>query len=396
MQADGLAQVGTRYHVEVEGDLLHLRRRRSSLWMVVIPAAIFIAWEIVWSFGCVMLIRQALEQQTLEHFLFAIPFLTAWVFVAVVLAYMLTGFETIEVGPGGLEYRRGLLGWALWRRRIPRNEIKEARLYEHMVENGEGGSTLCREVKIESLGRAFCFGRPIESYEGIWLAEQINQHLQTLGPVATAPNDALPSDSTLQQVELWNGVELRRRVRLDLATIGVTTAMCFFWNGIVGIFLLQLSRQFQWFPFLFLIPFELVGLTLLAAWVGVITAPLTIRRWILGPEQIAARTAILGLGWTRRLDAADLAHVEFREVANPGKSRGKVTDQTPASENESPFAVALLDHEENDRLVIPNLTEGEARWLHRTFCETYQAVLARSAPRIPASTEGLWDRELDR
>jgi hypothetical protein len=363
---------------------------------MIIPATFLVAWETVWTFGCVMLVRQALDQATLEHILFAIPFLAAWVFVALVVTYMLSGFETIEVGPDGLEYCWGLLGLALWHRRIPRNEIKGVRSYEHLVEDGEGGTTLCREVKIESIGRALCFGRPIESYECTWLADRINQHLQTLEPVAAAPDDELPSDSTFRRLELWNGVELRQRSRLDLAAIGLSTAICAFWNCIVGIFVLHLTRQFQWFLFLFLIPFELVGLMLLAAWASVITAPITVRRWVLGPEEIEARVAILGLGRTRRLDVSDLGRVEFRKGANPGKRWGKAANQAPAPEKDSPFAVALLDHDDCERLVIEGLTEGEARWLHRTFCETYQGALARPVPRTAPSTQGLWDRELDR
>ena len=45
--------------------------------------------------------------------------------------------------------------------------------------------------------------------------------------------------------------------------------------------------------------------------------------------------------------------------------------------------------------VIDRLTEGEARWLHREFCEVYKGVLARPSSPAVATPESLWDRELD-
>jgi hypothetical protein len=381
-----------RYRVEEEGDLLRLRRHWSRSSLIV--AAFLLVWETFWTFGCVMLIRKVQNQPTLEHILFSIPFLTAWVFVAALLLYLIIGFESLELGPDGLEYRWGLLGLVLGRRRVPREEIKKASSVRSYVQHDEG-SSIQYAVKVETLGRTLRFGQSIDEMESHWLVHLINKHLRMFGAVSKAPIEGFPSDSTYWRVDRWDTVEFRQRSRFDLATFFSLTFFCLFWNGIVGVFVLQLTRQFQWFLGLFLIPFVLIGFLVFLGWLGYFVVPLIVRRWVLGALEIEARNTFLGLGRTRRLDVSELGRVEFRKVAITGPGSNKSPAQSSTAEDDSPFAVALLDHEERERLVINRLTEGEARWIHRTFCDTYPNALARPLLEAAPSTEGLWDREFD-
>jgi len=49
-----------------------------------------------------------------------------------------------------------------------------------------------------------------------------------------------------------------------LGGLAVVTGIAIFWNGVVGVFLYQLTQDFQWFLALFMIPFVLVGIGLIA------------------------------------------------------------------------------------------------------------------------------------
>ena len=93
----------------------------------------------------------------------------------------------------------------------------------------------------------------------------------------------------------------------SLGSLLGTAAICLFWNGIVGVFVYVLvtgeaeqdtGGNGFWFLFFFLIPFEVIGLGLLVAFLAVLVTPLTSRSWTFGSE-IRVAFRILGLGRTR-------------------------------------------------------------------------------------------------
>src|SRR5205823_7540444 len=97
-------------------------------------------------------------------------------------------------------------------------------------------------------------------------------------PGATCPER--PSDSRAQLVRGPHYVRFSWYGRWSLGAIVATTFLNLFWNGIVGLFALMWLVQFDLFLFVFLIPFEVIGLCLCALWLATLTAPAWRLSWV--------------------------------------------------------------------------------------------------------------------
>ncbi len=163
-----------------------------------------------------------------------------------------------------------------------------------------------------------------------------------------------------------------------------------FWNGIVGIFVLQLIEKFQWFLFLFMIPHEIIGVRIFAEWLATLCRPFRAERWVIGSSEVQARLSFCGLGRTRRWDPHELGHIELRE--NAGGPKRFFTFDGHAAEVDC--ALALVGHQGEDMFRIDALTEGEARWLGGEFCSLLKGCLKEPAT-VPQAVESLYDPWLD-
>jgi hypothetical protein len=393
---DTARPLNCRTHVErVDGELV-LWRRVGSL----ATGCFLLFWLSFWTVGCLGLVGLVAREPTLEHLLFATPFLSSWVFVAFLLVWMLRGYECLRIGPDGLRLRSGALV-PLGERRVPLGEVMGVGYFSKVTDTQTGASEW--GLTIETIGRPVRFARGIEPMERRWLAEQVHRHLQALirdravelrqeetskpavrvevlrpEKIVAGP----PSDSVIRKRDDWDGPVIVRRGTFSLTSLGSVTFVALFWNGLTGVFLLQVFKESQWLPFLFLIPFEVIGLCLCLAWLAVLTAPFRVETWSASPGEIITRFSVLGVGRTRRYQTDRLGRIELRRL--PGD---------PRPQAETPYSLGLVDREGNDLLVIAGLTEGEARWLGGEL----RGVLKGSLPREPSVQEsaGLWDREID-
>jgi hypothetical protein len=151
-----------------------------------------------------------------------------------------------------------------------------------------------------------------------------------------------------------------------------------FWNGIVSVFVLILFGVMQvnnapqgwpwWGMFVFLIPFEAIGLAILAALVSTVLEPWRYTAWQFERDRIVSRTRWPVYGHTREWDVLDLDRLELRRLGND--SRGRHYSKTTSDRTDQmPFELALVAGNNVDLCAIRGLTEGEARWMARLILD---------------------------
>jgi hypothetical protein len=170
-----------------------------------------------------------------------------------------------------------------------------------------------------------------------------------------------PSDSRARLRRDPEAVEFSWRGRWSLAAIGATAFVCLFWNGVVSVFVYQLFQQFQWFLCLFLVPFEVIGLVMFAAWFGALTAPAWRRAWTFRGSEIARLYSGFGIGWAKRYEVDTLDRIELqRRTAGNGQAQELSPDiLRPGAQ----YSLSFVRPDGTELLEVGGLTEGEARWM---------------------------------
>ena len=385
-----------RILVDQAGNDLVLRRRTGSF----ADAAFLLLWLTIWTVVCVFLVVRLGQEPTFEHAVFSIPFLVAW---PVGFAYFLTaflGFERLQVGSDGLEHRT-LTG----RRLVPLGEVKGIAHCRKIIKDEDGIRTE-HSLMIETMGRPIRFGqgpgraratmagRSAPRPPPALAPEQSIEHhpeeaakpgvrIEVLGPDRPVPGP--PSDSTIRlRAHDWDGREFVRRGTFSPTGLGTVTALALFWNGGVGIFVMRLFERFTWGDFLFLLPFEAIGLVFFAVWVLVLLAPFMVQRWVIGPRDASTRFSCLGLGRTQRFDVTKIVRVELR-CDSPG----------PGKEDDTPYSLRFVGGDGREPIAFCGFTEGEARWVGGVACDMLEGSLPEVRGRRLSHRGGdasLWDR----
>ncbi len=169
-----------------------------------------------------------------------------------------------------------------------------------------------------------------------------------------------PSDCGYRLRQGFDGLHFEKRGRWSLAGIVALTLTNAFWNGIVGLFIWQLYREFQWFLCLFLVPFGLVGLVLMLLWIAALFAPAFLNVWSFGGYEISRSTSFFGFGGTRRYPVMSLDRIELYEYAPARPSNGSAADTAGKLGD---FSLSFVTRDGQELVEIKRLTEGEARWM---------------------------------
>jgi hypothetical protein len=369
---------------EVGGDLELSYRSPSGC-----GACFLLVWLTGWTAGCFMIVGQALSDPRFFTFLAAAPFLASWFFVVGVLIWMLFGVERARLGHEGLEHRLTALV-TLSRRQVPRAELKKVRpgMAVRQMGDSKRGEEPC--LTFETLGQPIDFACGISEEEQRWLVEWLNDYLDALGPhgppqrpsaghgdgITTERRGILrpaatpvepPSGSRIECRHHLDTIEFVWRGRRSLAAITVMTLANLFWNGIVGLFIFKQIQDFNWFLLFFMIPHEVIGLCLGAAWFVALTAPVWRLTWTFGERQITRRlqasdadAIVFDIGWSKRFDVQPPVRIELRTRE---KKKGSVSWWSLLSHPEGEYTLSFLDEENNELLAIKGVTEGDARWI---------------------------------
>ncbi len=184
----------------------------------------------------------------------------------------------------------------------------------------------------------------------------------------------LPSDSTWSLEDGFEGPQFVHRGRFGLAAVLGLLFATVFWNGIIGLCVASLAgltgadaapRDAAWRVwFVFLIPFEVIGLGLAGGLLAAVLEPVRVTRWRFGHDCVARATTRAGLplGWNRRFPHDGLGTAAVRDDLKPGEpfGFGRGGDGVPAAAD---HGLVLSDGADVEVCTIPGLTLGEARWI---------------------------------
>ncbi len=361
-------------------------------------------WLIGWTVGCVFLAGMVIRDPKLLHFLFAVPFWASWVFVfALVLRSFFQREQFLLDREGAVFLRRVFV--PLCRREVPLSEIKQFAEYSRVTDSENG--TRSYGLEMQTVGQPLKFAEGLEEPERNWLLYTINEHLANLrlvyggaqpaaatqdsacevapdrppdvtesfGVRAASRSTALcqpPSDAGWQRVDDFDSIAFTQRGRLSLVALFGLLFVNLFWNGIVGVFVLQLfdNQAMQplqgvewWGLAVFLIPFEVIGLLMFATLIAMLLEPVRRTTWRFGRSDIECRLTWFGLGRCWNYMVADLQRIDL----HAGKSSGEQS-QSPAQamrnmRGQGSYRLSFVDKSNREVCSVKGLTEGEARWV---------------------------------
>jgi len=393
------------FRSNIEADLIEVSLRTGSNAI----GGFMLVWLTGWTVGCVFLFTRVREDPQLATLLFAVPFWASWLFVVWLAATMLLGRETFALDHEGARYRRRLppLSWA--RVRMPLEELIRFGTIEDETQSSDDNSTTV--VNLQTIGSPIRFGSMLGDAERTWLAYTLNQRLsklqRTLNRKPTLPVDArvvvfgrrlpgellgddapkgqvlrttndlpleAPSDSHWRKRDDFDSVRFWSRGRFSLGAILGVGFLNLFVNGIIGVFAKQLywpepdERKFglDWlYHFLFLIPFEIIGLILFVGWLLVIVEPVRKRHWRFSNSSIVWRMTWLGLGpWkTYHIDRIDRLEVRRIKPTAATTPNGASPDSARVSKGPVTYHLVCVDSYGQPAAEVKGLTFGEACWM---------------------------------
>jgi len=367
------SQMQTRVE-ELPGEL-RLSRRTGHAGV----AGLISVWQLGWTAGCVFVVWRTLQQPELTALLFAVPFVVAWFAGAWFLIYLLFARESLRITPTEIIYRSSAL-LPLKRQRVPLEEFQSVREYSTRTE-GENPVTSWG-IQLETRGEPIRFGDGLPQVERLRLSQLLRQYLPEREQIASTERPAdesahdrgrhpnrqirfetltpstspvpMPSDCRFQMHRDWDSLRFTRKGGTFFQMLGglaVVTFLNLFWNGIVGVFVLELLNDFNWGLFFFLIPFELIGLAFVVAWFVVLLSPWFRETFIFTPHEIGWRWTVFGLGWKKRYPTQILGRLVLQET------------KKKTSPTEHPFTLCFVTPDNTEVVKFEGLTQGEARWI---------------------------------
>ena len=359
-------------------------------WVTLSPAFVFLAFFFVGSaLGIAGLVWALSSIQEPLLLLVGVPLWIFWVCLGGVAAKRIEAYTRLTLSPQGLVVEKhGVASTST--QRVPLSELRRVRVRKFRS-GGDAPDTI--GIEILTVGRSYTFGFALETLERDWIAYRMEQMLEELqqpnarderedDPLdcrnCEPPGDSkwdLDPDSTMLA---FRQIGRRHTGRLFSVTIANLT-----WNGGVSVFLGMLLglfpsehrvRSFEWWGlFLFMIPFEVMGLILLYGFVNELLEPLRVTRWIFRDGSIDHGTTRLGLPLGLRcvFQADGMRNAAVRGDLGPLKWPW-AGDAPAEGEN---FGLLLIDADNREICSIRQLTLGEARWMKGRLQEAALAAL---------------------
>jgi hypothetical protein len=385
-----------RTRVETSGQRLTIQYRRFEA-----SGCFLVLWLIGWTVGCVFLLGMVLAEPTLLHLAFAIPFWASWIFV---FCWVMNSFfrrEFFELGPEGIEFLCRVV-IPIKRCTIPLGEVQGFDSYSKVTDSESNTRTWGLEVRSD--GQGLRFGQGLPDDERAWLIDQLQTHLSRLVPnrnrarmnsaasteietfedqedasqqeaprsierltLTEIPLDP-PSDSRWMRLDDFHQITFVTRGRWGCGALGMLLFFNAFWNGIVSVFLMQLFGGEDglegvgwWGLFVFLIPFEAIGVLMFVALLAALVEPLRRTRWSFTYGGAEWQMTWLGIGPHRSYPVDRLDRIELRTSSQPRLSfRSADDDNSPMT---SAYRLVFIDQDDREQFTMDGLTQGEARWM---------------------------------
>lgn len=360
-------------------------------------------WLVGWTVGCVLLFALVLNQPALGTFLFALPFWASWLCVASLLTWKLFGKDTLFLDGAEAVFRRTAL-IRLSSRIVPRADVQG---FRECLSNSTENHQHQRGIEMVTLGQSVCFAFGLPDQERTWLIHKLNRLLATNGPdpprlilqppppAANGPSRERPIPSSTPDATetlTWERTlstppaDCRWRLADDadvftfqqsgqwkFGAVAVLLFMNVFWNGLVSTFVLLLLGLMPvnnppqgatwWYLFVFLIPFEAVGLAMFAALVLAVLEPVRRTEWRFEEDRIVTQTRWPTYRRTRAWNVLGLDRMELRRGRGNDPRSGGCSGTSAATAGQMPLGLMLVAANNTDLCEITGLTEGEVRWM---------------------------------
>lgn len=379
------AKLRGTYDVTPQGMTVRYHPRAGAVGFLII-------WLIGWTVGCVLLAYKVFVDQEWMTIIFAIPFWSSWLVVFSLIVGGLTRRQRLEVDAEGLRYiDRAVV--TLKNRRVPRDEFRKFVVTRRKSNSNDNRSKTGLEVRTS--GKPLFMFQNMPDAELRWLSYQLSQLIESPAEkTADAPrarSDALgprpqtlaisdqeaepPSDSSWELVRDFQSLKFVQRGRWSWSGVLGLLFICAFWNGIVAVFvggLLGLTPDMNmqggqwWMLFFFLIPFEVIGLVMLAALVFAVLEPVRRKAWQFEPGHVSYQYTWLGLGRRRAYPFESLERIDLGRRRGVLAQFGVKETAQDARESDAPYALTLVQPDNIELCTLDALTEGEARWIADT------------------------------
>jgi hypothetical protein len=361
--------------VDMVGDGLKVTRSKRNL----VVGCFLSIWLAGWTAGCVMLTTMAITQREPFLFLFSVPFWAAWFFGVAILGGAVLSRETLTLDSNGLKLSKRASFWGKTSQ-IPLSDLRTILVpdADSVAPNTEPVMTCHGRNQVVE------FGQGLPRPELAWLAavlEETRIRLQQWAgtPLEEISNEPVPPAKTAWTSEIeYDDLVLVKRGRWEAGAIGGMLFVTLFWNGIVSVFVAVLLGLMPgegapdgatwWFLFLFLIPFELIGLALIAGLAATIAAPFRREVWKFGRSEITHRVTWFGIGRVKSFEPPRDGRIEAMPMtvsSDESPSLGSRTDDgspLPAS-LAARFQVQVIDSRDVEVCTIASLTDLESRWI---------------------------------
>ena len=392
------------YHYENNGDALTLREKKPWIAFVFVgyPMTLFL---IGWTVGCAMMIWYIFATLSILLFCFAIPFLAIWIGVFCSWMYLWFGKNTVRLDHDGL-YIEWLVFIRIRSKQVPLDEIQ----FFHAKQSGNNGDTISYSVE------AVTSGKPVQISthnieEAEWLAYEMNQMqaaLKGVGQMEVMPavaeigedrdnadreeldepirisfhskpqNIEPPGDCRWKLSTEFDSVTFAKRGEFSPGGLASITFFMLFWNGILSVFVMEFwgiipteALEFfsweWWCLFVFLIPFEVVGLIIFLVWIYTLFTPFQWMRRHFARDSATCRVQWFGIGrrWYYSLKNCGTMVIEVQ--APGGIAQTKIKQQL--NREAKSYQLRFVDFQNEELFSINDLTSGEARWIANVILE---------------------------
>lgn len=367
-------------------------------------------WLTGWTAACAVLSYKYL---TTDEAIFLYAGLAMWTFWLVSFFMILSSFFgkfRLSLNPDGLTLAEGLF-FPRVRRQYPLDELFG--FQECLTQQGNKGRVIY-QIEVRCWGIPHQFGQQLSGDEREEVVKLLNAALTHLkqrrlnraqlpdAPRIIVRRDAAsrgddphelpsitaadrpcdpPEDCRWQHHDDIDADVFSNRGRLELKQILLLAVVSAFWNGIVSVFIFggllgwlpggHQLRGTEWlFLFLFLVPFELIGLFLIGSVLFKILEPVRVTRWTLDAQGVTCRVAWLGLGWRWSQPIAQLERIEIRRESYQDRLLkirfAPCSSRYPFPQTSEKFSLLFFAPEGKQVAGLHDLTRGEAVWFAQT------------------------------
>ena len=313
-----------------------------------------------------MLLIELLKDFQWFSLLFSIPFFVGWFAGCAALLSSLFGITTIQLSKDQLKCTFRVV-IPVWSKTVLLKEVSNITVNR----SSEGHSSL----RLHSSGGDFDLVQGVNEKKIDGLRTYLQQHIPT---IEGAPNEKPKRELVARKRKvspLNNSWEIeqsfnRETVLSNKGSFAVgaflgSLGICLFWNGIVSVFVVKIIMDWRggngnWFETLFLTPFVLIGLVILAILVTISFDPFRKLTYAFTDREIVWSLKYFGIGMTKTRSLMGPVNIEIADESDLlPEDEGFDVDELSSDFNYK----LTFTNTGGKNLVISSLTLAEAEWI---------------------------------